>query len=74
MGLTIFQKLVLHALALLLWNAGSKGAARLLRGIALGHHTDSQKESLLEAWRRKDHGHKRTGLPHECAECLKDYD
>lgn len=74
MGLTVFQKLVLHALALLLWNGGMAQAARLLRGLALGHHTDSQKESAMDDWLRSETDIKRKGLPGECHDCMKEFE
>lgn len=73
MGLTIFQKLVLHALALILWHKGEATFARLLRGLAMGHHTDSQKESVLQRWLRME-GTGRRSLPGTCAECMKEFE
>lgn len=47
MNLTTFQRIVLLALASLVSN---RAMAKMMKKIALGHHTDDQAESEFNQW------------------------
>lgn len=59
MHMTVFQKLVLHALALCLWHFGEKSAARTMRAYASGRVGDSE---TLDDWWDKERCVGRKGL------------